>query len=115
MQAQDTEHSNTKMHTKVEAAEAKEAQARAELAGLRGQLHAQARENGTLQAEICELKRALAVRAGPLHTSPERARVPHVAFHLIYVRAPEAQLTPAETHDAKGQHPPFSCPAVSQL
>ena len=82
-QAQDTEHSNTKMHTKLEAAEAKEAQARAELAELRGQLHAQARENGTLQAEICELKRALAVRA------------------------PETRLTAAaaETHDAMSQHP----------
>ena len=91
IQAQDTEQSNTKMNTKLEAAAAKEAQARAELADLRGQLHAQARENGTLQAEICELKRALAVRSS------------------------EAQLTAAETHDAQKQHPPFSYPTVSEL
>ncbi len=84
MQAQDTEHSNTKMHTKVEAAKAKEAQARAELADLRSQLHAQARENGTLQAEICDLKHALAVR--PLGAWP----------------------TAAETHDAQRRHPLFS-------
>ena len=73
MQAQSTEHFNTKMHTKLKAAEAKEAQAGAELADLRAHLRAQARENETLQAENCDLKQALAVRA------------------------PELQLTAAET------------------
>ena len=103
------------MLTKLDAATAKEAQARAELADLRGQLHAQARENGTLQAEVCELKRALAVRAGPFHMLPGRARFPHVALHVAHVHAPEAWLTAAETHDANEHHPPFSHPAVSEL
>lgn len=90
MQAQDTEQRNTKMHTKLEAAAAKEVQARAELADLRGQLQAQARENGTLQAEICELKRALAVRAGPFHAFVGWARYSHLALHVVPVcRAPE--------------------------
>ena len=50
------------MHTKLEAAEAKEAQARIELADLRSHLCAQTRENETLQAENGDLKQALAVR-----------------------------------------------------
>ena len=63
MQAQDTEHCNSKMHTQLKAAGAKEAQARAELADLRRHLSAQARKNEALQAEIRDLKHALAVRA----------------------------------------------------
>ena len=62
MQAHKTEQSNTRMHTKLEAAEAKEAQARIELADLHGHLRAQACKNEMLQAENCDLKQALAVR-----------------------------------------------------
>ena len=65
-----------------EAAVAQDAEAKAELADLRSQLLAMADENDKLQAETRELKQALAVRA------------------------PEAQLTAAQTHHVRKQHPP---------
>ena len=73
LQAQDTEQFNTKVHAKLEAAEAKEAQARTELANLRGHLRTQARQNESLQAENCDLKQALAVRASEAQLTSAKA------------------------------------------
>ena len=61
MQAQDLQDSNLQLPARLRACEAKELQARRELAGVRSVMNRQGRENEALRSDVNTLSRAITV------------------------------------------------------